>query len=99
MQISTIRWICRLFSFVWVYLYHDWQSVIMLVWLLHSTCYLRNANFRRCILYFYLPYYLLAFLWYYTINIEGLILWNNIDPALITNYYNYGFFRMQVPVL
>lgn len=44
--------------------------------------YRNNAVFRKFILYFYLPYYILAFLWYYAINIEGLINW--WDPSTAT---------------
>ena len=99
LETSTIRWLCRLFSFVWIYMYHDWQSVILLVWLLHSTCYRQNNFFRNWILYFYLPYYIVAFLWYYSINIKGMILWNNIDQANLSMAYNYGFYEMQIPCL
>jgi hypothetical protein len=86
-------------AFVWVYLYHDWESTIILLWLLHSTVYRNNATFRKFILYFYLPYYILVFLWYYTINIEGLINWT--DPAVIianpVEWYTYGFFQFKIP--
>lgn len=95
----VIRWICRVLAFVWVYLYHDWESTIILLWLLHSTVYRNNATFRKFILYFYLPYYILVFLWYYTINIEGLINWT--DPAVIianpVEWYTYGFFQFKIP--
>lgn len=36
---SMIIWLCRMITFIWVYCYHDWQSVILLIWILHSTIY------------------------------------------------------------
>ena len=77
---SLIIWMCRAISFVWVYCYHDWQSVILLIWLLHSTLYRDSQFFQKCMIFFYLPLVTTIFLWYYTINIFGLIAWTS-DPT------------------
>ena len=72
-ETGTLLNLCRILGFFWVYTYHDWQSVIILIAGLHSTFYLDARVFRKCIIYFYLPSYVIIFLWYYTTNIEGLI--------------------------
>ncbi len=77
---SLLIWVCRLISFIWAYCYHDWQSVIILIWLLHSTLYRDSQLFRKFMIFCYLPLVTAIFLWYYVINIFGLIDWTS-DPA------------------
>ena len=49
-------------------------------------------------LYFYMPLVTAIFLWYYVINIFGLLLfWS--DPIKQADMYVYGFFQFQVPPL
>ena len=43
-------------------------------------------------MYFYMPLISLIFLWYYTINIYGLLKWWNDDPDKVIDMYTYGFF-------
>lgn len=76
---STIIWLCRIIAFVWVYCYHDWQSVILLIWILHSTMFEDSVTFKKCMTFLYMPLVTLIFLWYYCINIFGLIEWTT-DP-------------------
>ena len=70
---SLLLWICRLLGFIWMYMYHDWQSLPILVWLLHSTLYQDSVALKKCMAYFYLPLFTLIFLWYYVININGIM--------------------------
>ena len=47
---------------------------------------------------FYLPVFTATFLWYYIINIYGIVNWEN--PQYQTNqYYNYGFYQFSIPPL
>ena len=50
-------------------------------------------------MYFYMPLISLIFLWYYTINIYGLLKWWNDDPDKVIDMYTYGFFQFQIPPL
>ena len=82
---------CRLVGFIWAYMYHDWQSVFLLTWILHSTLYRDTRNFKRFMIFFYMPIFIAIFLWYYVINIYGLLLfWS--DEAKSLHMLTYGFF-------
>jgi len=72
--------LARAFCFFWAYFYHDWQSVVPLFWLCHSFVFADSLLFKKFMLYLYLPAFTLVFLWYYIINIFGLISWPT-DPA------------------
>lgn len=81
---ASLIWICRTIAFAWVYCYHDIQSVVILVWLLHSTIYKDQTTFKKWMIYVYMPLITAIFLWYYTINIFGLLsFWPNAadNPA------------------
>ena len=96
---GLIIWLCRLIAFVWVYCYHDFQSSIILLWILHSTLFKDQGLFKKWMMYFYMPLISLIFLWYYTINIYGLLKWWNDDPDKVIDMYTYGFFQFQIPPL
>ena len=99
-ETNTLLFFCRVLGFIWVYMYHDWQSVIILMAGLHSTIYNDSRIFRKWIMSFYLPCYVLIFLFYYITNIEGLIpQMNDWDQAKKNHYYNFGFYSMQYPPL
>jgi hypothetical protein len=68
-------WIARISCFIWAYMYHDYQSLIILIWLFHSTLYVKSTIFVKCTAYFYLPIFNLLVLWYFTINVFGLIVY------------------------
>lgn len=94
-ETNTLLLFCRILGFLWVYMYHDWQSVIILFAGLHSTIYNDAQKFRKWIMYCYLPSYVLIFFFYYITNIEGLIpQMNDWDQAKKNHYYNYGFYPM-----
>ena len=91
---GSVIWICRLVAFFWVYCYHDIQSVIILLWLLHSSLFKYSSTFKKWMLYFYMPCFIVLFLWYYVINIFGLLkFWpdpDDVDHKALM--YTYGFF-------
>jgi cytochrome c-type biogenesis protein CcmE len=87
-----MRWISRILAFLWAYMYHDWQSLVILAFLLHSTFYLQASTFRKWIVYFYMPSFVLIFLWYYIINIQGLIQWDSVEQTKKVNLFDYGFY-------
>ena len=72
-------------------MYHDIQSVFILLWILHSTLYRDNRRFKMWMIFFYLPLFTAIFLWYYVINIYGLLIfWSEQSKSL--EMLKYGFF-------
>ena len=61
-------------------------------WLLHSTLYSKSSRFRLCMMVFYLPFFTVIFLWYYIINISGVVHWSNTVKYRTDDYYNLGFY-------
>ena len=88
-----ILWLCRLLAFVQTYCYHDWQSLVFLIWLLHSTLYEKSSRFRLCMLIVYLPLFTATFLWYYYINIFGAVDWSQKYSNKPYSYFNFGFYQ------
>jgi|LauGreDrversion4_2_1035121.scaffolds.fasta_scaffold79993_1 hypothetical protein len=72
-RLPLLLWLCRALCFVLAYRYHDWQSLAPLVWLLHSACFQDRAKFVRITLYAYLPLTNINYLWYYIINVYGVV--------------------------
>lgn len=66
-------WVCRILCFITVFMYHDWQSVILLIWLLHSTIFTTKSTFVKITALIYFPLMILIFLFMFTVNIYGLI--------------------------
>lgn len=95
---GIVIWICRILSFIWVYMYHDWQSVLILIWIVHSTLFRDSANFKKWMIYLYMPLVTCIFLWYYVINIYGLLLWWS-DETKTIDMYRFGFYEMEIPPL
>ena len=73
---ALLIWICRLLAFTWAYCYHDWQSVVLLFWIMHSTLYRKTSLFKKWMLYVYMPLITAIFLWYYIINIFSFLPWD-----------------------
>ena len=65
--------------FTWCYMYHDWQSLLVLIWLLHSTLFRSTTLFVKVTAYFYLPMFMLIVLQYYVANIYGMVDWAYIE--------------------
>lgn len=82
-QSALLIWICRIFAFTQAYCYHDWQSVVLLFWIIHSTLYKATSTFKKWMLYFYMPLFTSIFLWYYVTNIFGLIHWKHYEDDRI----------------
>lgn len=91
-------WVCRVFAFFQVYGFHDWQSLIFLLWIVHSTLYQKSSRFSLCMICFYLPFFTITFLWYYTINIHGVIDWES-EESKLNQSYDKGFYEFRVPIL
>lgn len=79
MEGPVALWIARICCFIWVYMYHDFQSVFVLLWLLHSTLYTSSTLFVKCTAYFYLPIFNLIVLFYFATNIFALVPWDNTE--------------------
>ena len=47
---------------------------------------------------FYLPLFTTTFLWYYTINIHGVIDWE-FEESKLNQSYDMGFYEFRVPIL
>ena len=91
-------WLCRILAFTQIFCYHDYQSLVFMVWLLHSTVYLKSSRFSVFMMLVYLPLFITTFLWYYSINIYGIINWT--DAKFTTNiWYNRGFYQFTIPPL
>jgi hypothetical protein len=90
-------WICRVTIFIWSYAYHDYQSWIMLLWLMHSTLFKSTRRFIKITITYYLPVFLAFFLFYYFINIPRVVEFQNFgkdglnDPNL-DRWRTYGFY-------
>jgi hypothetical protein len=66
-------WVCRVVAWIWCYAYHDFESLFILFWLMHSTVVSDTKLFAKVTIYFYLPCFTSIFLFYYLINIPGLV--------------------------
>ena len=73
--------------------------MIVLTWFLHSTLYSSTPLFKKFMTYFYLPLFTVIFLWYYAINIYGLIIWPPKDDPDRIERYKYGFYEFNLPPL
>lgn len=62
-----LLWILRLMTFTWAYAYHDYQSMLLLTWICHSTIFWNTKRFIDATLYVYLPIFVLLFVFYYVI--------------------------------
>jgi hypothetical protein len=80
-----LLWICRLTSIIYIYTYHDWQSVFILLWLSHSLTLNQIIDFKTITAKFYLPILIIIYFWYYTVNLNGLFidLFEKIDKGII----------------
>ena len=97
-RIVIILWACRILAFLQVYGYHDWQSLPYLLWIFHSTLYKKSIVFSIFMMCFYLPCFTSTYIWYYVININGIIRWDSYDYK--TNfYYNLGLYEFNLPIV
>lgn len=122
-KLSAWLWVCRVLCFIQVYRYHDWQSVVPLVWCLHTFMWSNkplvstgqptgesasaavkvdpypltssdvDPKWIRITYTFYLPVMYLCYLWYFVVNIFGLIDYAGWSQERTTSMYIYGFYR------
>ena len=50
-------------------------------------------------LFFYLPLFTAIFLWYYIINIYGVVNWTDTTKYQTNKYYNLGFYQFTIAPL
>ena len=89
-------WICRFLSILLAYFYHDWQSLILLLWVTHGTFVSSAKNFSSITRKVYLPSFMVIAMFYYSINIKLLLperIWTR------EKVWNYGMFRYSNPVI
>jgi len=89
---------CRVAAFVWCYAYHDFQSWVLLAWLMHSTIFKSTRWFFRVTVTYYLPFFVVTFLFYYFINIPRVVEFERFASSLDL-WLSYGFFNLAIPPL
>lgn len=86
--------LCRFTSLVFIYMYHDWFALFLLVWLTHSLMINSVLKFRVITFKFYLPLIVLMSQFIYIMNTYG---------AFKDNFYvgksEFCIFKLQYPVL
>lgn len=87
--------------FVWAYAYHDFQSWFILLWLMHSTLFKSTRRFIRVTFTYYLPVFILVFLFYYVINIPQVVQFAALltSPEETDRWRSYGFYDFSLPAL
>ena len=68
-----LLWVCRINQIVYVYLYHDWLALIVLIWVQHSMLTDSLSSFRVVTLKLYMPVFILIFLLAYITSANGLL--------------------------
>ena len=89
-------WISRACLVVQIYLFCDWEGVLILLWLMHSVVSQRMKPMAKFTQWVFLPILVLVFLFTYAINIDGLV-----SPSFVLKSQNgfYGIFYFDVPIL
>jgi hypothetical protein len=98
-KISFCLWAARFSALVWAYMYHDWQAMLLLVFMFQSFIYTDRKLFIECLTYIYCPYVTILMLWQYVTNIQGVnpYPWPYYDQSLTA--FNWGFFQYKIPIL
>lgn len=55
---------------------HDYQSLVFLTWLLTTAFQSNNRIFVRLTSFVWLPLMMAVYMWYYVINIFGMLNWS-----------------------
>ena len=64
-------WVARFVVFIYAYMYHDWESLILIIWLAHSTLDTKFSRFQSFTMSLYLPLFVLIFCLYFILNMNG----------------------------
>ena len=97
-QEPIIMWLARIVCFIQVYLLHDYQALVFLVWLLWTTIYENQRRFVAITACFFLPLMMVTYLFYYGVNLMGLVQYQTQSPDQLINWYRYGFYPFKVPL-
>ena len=97
--IPLMLWLCRIFCFIQAYRYHDYQSLVPLAWLIHSSLFQNRSNFVWWILWVYLPLLYVCYLWYFIVNIFDLVQYTTWSEDHTLSMYIYGFYKFKNPEL
>ena len=65
-------WLARLTVFSYAYFYHDWESVVMIIWLGYSLVAYRFISFSKVTMSIFLVAFIMTFLLYFSLNINGI---------------------------
>jgi hypothetical protein len=95
-KIPLVLWLCRISCFVVAYQFHDYQSLVPLVWCMHSTLFRHRPRFVFMTVYIYLPIMYLTYLYYFVINVYGMLDWSTDKDTTVKNY-RYGLFNFRNP--
>ena len=63
----------RFLAVLVAYLYHDWQSLLVLTWVMHSTFTVSQKAFAKVTLWLYTPLFILLTSFYFAVNIDELV--------------------------
>jgi len=78
------------------YLYHNWESLLILVWVSHSFLDHSMKRFSRVTQRVYVPLMVLNFLFYYIMNVNQLFSAEFLNEKGLAAF---GIFTFQVPIL
>lgn len=90
--------VCRVVAFIWCYAYHDFQSWVLLAWIMHSTVFVSIKHFFAITVTYYLPFFLLTFVFYYVINIPRVVEFET-HKASLDVWLSLGMYQFAIPPL
>ena len=97
-KLPCLLWLCRIFCLLQTFRYHSWQSLVALLWVLHSALFQDRARFCKVTLYVYLPLLCVVYLWYFVTNVYGVIDYTQWeDDGNFPRYWLFGFYYMKNP--
>ena len=91
-----LLWVARFLAILVAYLYHDWQSLLVLTWVMPSTLNVSQKAFGKVTQWVYAPLFILLTSFYFAVNIDELV------PSWLLGVeqsWRYGLYRFQRPVL
>jgi hypothetical protein len=81
-------------------MYHDYQSLVFLTWVLATLVHIDTSRFSKITQYVWLPLMCLCYMNYYVISMFGVINFEGIARSHNKlMWYNYGFYPFEVPLL
>jgi hypothetical protein len=77
----SLLWLCRLNMIFYIYMYHNWWALFILVWVQHSMVINSLTKFRVVTLKVYMPIFIAIFLLYYITNCNGILKPDELDGS------------------